>query len=76
MTEGMKRAASRVDWKDPLLWVSVALAITGGIQAGTGFLSSLAELYPIAFGVSMLVISIFTGVLTVIKSFISNGGNA
>ncbi len=68
MTEQMRR----VDWKDPLLWVSVFMAITGGIQAGTGFLSPLTEQYPIASGLVMLGVSIATGVLTVVKSFLSS----
>jgi hypothetical protein len=54
--------------RDSLLWISVLLAVTGGLQASTGFLSDLAEKYPIAFGVAMTAISVTTGVLTVLRT--------
>lgn len=64
---------NKVNWKDPLLLVSIALAITGGFQASNGFLSALAEEHPTLFGLTMMGVSIFTGILTTIKSFILNG---
>lgn len=54
--------------KDPLLWISILLAVTGAIQASTGALSALAANYPLGFGVAMTVISVMTGVLTAIKT--------
>ncbi len=58
--------------KDPLLLVSVLLAVTGAVQANTGALSKLAEEYPTGFGLAMMAISVFTGVLTTIKTFLLN----
>lgn len=56
--------------RDPLLIISVLLAVTGGIQASTGALSMLADEYPLAFGLAMTAISVVTGVLTAIKNSI------
>lgn len=55
--------------KDTLLWLSIALAITGTIQTQTGFLSALAAEHPTAFGAAMAGISAVTAVLTTLKSF-------
>lgn len=54
--------------KDPLVWISVLLAITGGIQASTGLLSTVASEYPTVFGLVMTGISVTTAVLTVLKN--------
>lgn len=54
--------------KDPLLILSVLLAVTGAIQASTGLLSTLASQHPIAFGVTMTLISVATAVLSVLKN--------
>lgn len=64
--------------KDPLLLVSVLLAATGAIQANTGMLSELAKQYPTAFGLTMTLVSVVTGVLTAIKIALLNkqGGEA
>lgn len=56
--------------KDPLLWISILLAMAGGVQANTGYLSDLATKHPTAFGLTMTGISILTGALTALKSFI------
>lgn len=53
--------------KDPLLWISILMAIFGSIQSATGLLSLFAEAYPLAFGLCMTAISAVTGVLTVLK---------
>jgi hypothetical protein len=62
-----------VDWKDPLLIVSILLAITGAIQASTGYFSDMMTAHPIRFGLGMTAVSIVTGVLTVVKSYIAAG---
>lgn len=58
--------------KDPLLIVSVLLAVTGAVQANTGLLSKLAEEYPTGFGLAMMLVSITTGALTAFKTFLLN----
>jgi hypothetical protein len=63
----MKRYA-----KDPLLIVSVLLAATGAVQASTNYLAPLLTKYPTAFGLAMTTISIVTGTLTALKTFIAN----
>jgi hypothetical protein len=54
--------------KDPLLVISVLLAITGTVQASTGLLSALAARHPLYFGLAMTAISVVTAVLTVLKT--------
>ena len=54
--------------KDPLLWVSILLAVTGAIQASTGQLTALAAQHPVAFGIAITAISVTTAVLTVIRT--------
>lgn len=56
--------------KDPLLLVSVLLAVAGAVQANTGLLSKIAEQYPTAFGLVMMGISVSTGALTAIKTYL------
>lgn len=58
--------------KDPLLLVSVLLAVTGAVQANTGLLSKAAEEYPTTFGLVMMAVSITTGALTAVKTFLLN----
>lgn len=58
-------------FKDPLFVVSLLLAITGAIQSSQGLLTELIQRYPVAFGLSMMGVSILTAVLTVIKSTIT-----
>lgn len=58
--------------KDPLLIVSVLLAVTGAFQASTNQLAPLLAKYPIAFGIAMTLVSAATGTLTVLKTFIAN----
>lgn len=60
--------------RDPLLWVSILLAVTGSIQASTGLLSTLAAQHPVAFGLVMTGISVATGILTVIKTNLTLSG--
>jgi hypothetical protein len=57
--------------KDPLLVVSVLLAVTGALQASQGFLTALVQRYPIAFGLAMTAVSCTTGVLTVLKTYLT-----
>lgn len=54
--------------RDPLLWISILLAITGTVTASTGFLSNLAAQHPTAFGIAMTATSVVTAVLTVLKT--------
>lgn len=58
--------------KDPLLIVSVLLAVTGAVQASTGLLSQLAEQHPVSFGLAMTAISVLTGALTAVKTYLTN----
>lgn len=55
-------------FKDPLLLVSVLLAITGGLQASQGLLSEAIKQHPIGFGIAMTITSCVTGALTVLKT--------
>lgn len=55
--------------KDPLLLLSILLAVAGAIQASTGHLSALAAQYPVGFGLAVTATSITTAVLTVLKNY-------
>jgi hypothetical protein len=60
--------------KDPLLWISILMAIFGSVQSATGLLTLFAEAYPIAFGIAMTAISAITGSLTALKIAIEKRG--
>ena len=57
--------------KDPLLGLSVLLAILGALQASQGLLTQLIEKYPTTFGISMTVISCAVAGLTVYRNVIA-----